>query len=255
MPIKRAHPDLPISLYVGFLSHINKRDATARVQGLIRRQIVAPEVAYWYLRKCDDGYAYEVQEGGRGRAYLPGILDALDRDPDASIVLRTSTRAVRVSRADGLLASVVLPEDVEPEFSDLGPTARMQVFAPTGFGALTTAGVFFAFATVAWLVASLTVSHADEQYREIQGTGIIADINSLPTSHWPKNISPDTYVAKVQFSGDHWTPPTMVKVSTPTLPPGLPKALEAAVEAHARAKTEDSAPGAPVAPTPSGASR
>lgn len=235
MPIKRAHPDLPIALHVGYLPHINKRDATARVQGLIRRQIVAPEVAYWYLRKQDDGYAYEVQEGGRGRAYLPGIMDALDRDPDASIVLRTTSRAVRISRVDGAPASVVLPEDAEPEFSDLTPTARMQPFAPTGFGPLATAGVFFGFAAVGFLLSLLVAGYVSDQWQATSEDSFITTVDNLPLSHWPKGLSPDEYVTKVQFSGGNWTV-KKARVMTPTLPPGLPKALDAAVEAHARAK-------------------
>lgn len=206
MPSKSPASTMPAAIHIGFMARIDKNDAIARVQGLIRRQLVAPDIAFWSIRPIDDGYAYEIHEGGHGHALLPAIMARFAAEPDASIHLYAGNRAVRVTAQDGKPCSFVLPESERPAADSLTQGPRMRPFAPTGRGALITGGVLFAASAILFL-ASAVATTVGSQTTAAEQAALNERVTNLPSLHYPKDgsILPGQYVGRVQFSGGRWT--------------------------------------------------
>lgn len=195
----------PISLYIGHLNHVSRRDALLRVQGLVRRQTITPEAAYYRLARIDGGYAYEIQEGGARKAYLPALLKRMRDAPDMAIHLRAGNRVVRVQGGAQAIVSVVLPEGEQPTVDAIRPTGRMRPFESTGMGALFTAAAFFAVGAVALACSVLVTTTAAEHWEKNARAAVSRRVEHLPIQHWPQEQPAGTYVSRVQYVGGHWT--------------------------------------------------
>lgn len=119
------HELLPVHLVVGFLPEVSARDAAEYAMGIAEKHFTQPGLTFYYVTEYDNGWAYEVHEGGNGKAFLPGVLNYFDsRGPfeseeHVSVVLETSTRKVEVLRQRNGLVGLVLPESsqkTQPEW-------------------------------------------------------------------------------------------------------------------------------------------
>lgn len=194
----------PVAIHIGLLSNIGRRDAAAHVQGLIRRQMIAPEIAAWRLVRSADGYAYEIHEGGDRRSVLPTLLALLQEDPDAVFHLPAGDRVVRVSIEDEAIRSVTLPEDEEAEIDAIKPSGRLRPFEPTGAGPLLTAAVFFCVASVTFLAAVFVTGQASQQWRQSTEAAASLSVEALPIRHWPDRPSDGRFVSRVQYVAGNW---------------------------------------------------
>lgn len=220
---KPAAAAAPVSLHIGHLNHVSRADALARVQGLIRRQAAVPEMADYRLAKTGGGFAYEIQEGGAHKAYLPALLKRLRDAPDAPIYLRAGNRVVRVQGGTEGIVSVVLPEDEQPDTDDIQPSGRMRPFEATGTTALFTAATVFAVGAVALVGAVLVSSMAAEHWDKNARAAVSRRVERLPIQHWPPPQPLGTYVSRVQYVGGHWSIQTKHwKGAAHAEPPALP---------------------------------
>lgn len=218
---RAAEPASPLTLHIGHLNHVSRRDAAARVMGLIRRQITTPEATYYYLLKTPSGYAYEIQEGGARRAYLPGLMKRLRDAPEAPVHLRAGNRVVRVQGGADAIVSVELPEDEQPEVDALRPSAHMTPFEATGSRALFTAATFFATGAVALVTVALLTTLATQHWERGARAAVATSVKNLPIQHWPHTPSPGSYVSRVQYTGGHWK--TIETEARPSSPAPLPR--------------------------------
>jgi hypothetical protein len=65
---------VPIQLLMGWLPKVAVKDARLYVAGLADKHCQSMRDSGYLLLPFDNGWAYEVQEGGPGKAYLPAIL-------------------------------------------------------------------------------------------------------------------------------------------------------------------------------------
>lgn len=193
---------LPAAIHVGFMARIKRSDAIARVRGLIRRQVIAPETAWWFLKAVDDGFAYEIHEGGAGRAYLPGIMEHIKAEPDGVVHLRAGRRIVRVSAPEGRPRSATLQEESEESVDDIPAGPRMTRFEPTSSGLLITSGALLVAAAMTFMATSVAVNSVRDPG---QTAAAVLRTRDLPVWHWPKAAAKGQYVSRVQLSGGHWT--------------------------------------------------
>lgn len=214
---------LPSAIHIGFMARINRSDALARVRGLIRRQVIAPETAWWFIKAIDDGFAYEIHEGGPGRAYLPSVLARMKASPAATVHLRAGGRIVRVTAAEGRPRSATLQEGAEELIDALAPGPRMSRFEVTSSGLLITSGVLLAVAAITFMGTSVAVNSVSDPGRVAAATLRTRD---LPVWHWPKAAAKGQYVSRVQLSGGRWT--TQVSSDAIPLPPPTQSAAPAA---------------------------
>lgn len=66
-------------------------EAEQLARATIEKNFGAPNASYYYLQRWKDGIAVEIQEGG-GKAYLPEVLEAVDRDEGAIVAIAMSGR-------------------------------------------------------------------------------------------------------------------------------------------------------------------
>lgn len=199
----------PAAIHIGYMARIDKRDAIARVQGLIRRQLVAPEIAFWNIYPIEDGYAYEIHEGGHGHAYVPAIMARFATEPEAHIHLAAGNRTVRVTAHEGKPCSFVLPEAEHPAPDALPQGPRMHPFAPTGRGPLITGAVLFACSAVLFLASAVAMTVGSDITAADQAA-LNERVANLPSLHYPKDgsLMIGQFVNRVQFSGGKWSTDT-----------------------------------------------
>lgn len=208
----RSPMTLPAAIHIGFMARIKRSDAIARLRGLIRRQVIAPETAWWFIRAIDDGFAYEIHEGGDGRAYLPGVLERLKAESGCAVHLRAGNRIVRVTAHDGWPRSVILQEESKELLDAIPANARMTRFEPTSSGLLITSGVLLVTAAMTFMATSVAVNSVSDPGQAVEAASRTRD---LPVWHWPKAAAQGQYVTRVQLSGGHWT--TQVSSGTAAL--------------------------------------
>jgi len=195
---------LPAAIHIGYMGRIDRSDAIARVQGLIRRQVIAPEASYWQVQRMEDGFAYEIHEGGPGRGYLSALVSRFAAEPEAIVHLRAGDRTIRVTAPEGKPRSVVLPESERPTIDAVPPGKRMRPFAPTGRAGLITACIFFATAAVLFMATSVALN-TSAQTKAGDSAALNQRVENLPHFKWPKAPTrPGEYVDKVQFSNGKW---------------------------------------------------
>lgn len=219
----RPPASLPTAIHIGFMARINRNDALARVRGLIRRQVIAPETAWWFIKAIEDGFAYEIHEGGAGRAYLPGILAHAKANPAATLHLRAGGRIVRITATEGRPRSATLQEGAEELIDAVAPGPRMSRYEVTSSALLITSGVLLAVAAITFMGTSVAVNSVSEPSQIAAATLRTRD---LPVWHWPKAAAKGQYVSRVQLSGGRWT--TQVSSEAIPLPPPTQSATPAA---------------------------
>lgn len=223
-----ADGTLPLAVHIGFLEGIQKRDAIARVRGLIRRDVAATDVAYWYILRTGGGYAYEIQEGGPGRAYLPALVKQLASEPDFKVAVQVAGRRVQLGGHAGKPYAVALQDEahVGEAIGQLAVGPRMRAFEPTYLAAVIVSGVLLAAASVVFLTSSLAINSSRNAFLAHSAT----PLQNWPAWHYPLQPPAGHYVARVQFSDGRWS--LQVSAPTPKVKPGVPASVLAPLASH-----------------------
>lgn len=205
--------DLPTFFTVGTLNSIGKKDAQQYVRGLITRHCTSPDDAAFHLAKRNDGWAYEIQEGGAGRAYLPAILAKLDREPSTPVFVKTAGRvAILTMSSEGHIDLALQPEsfvgeDIHfawqryPEKS--GP--KLKRCEPDHSRTLVAAVAVSAASFVVLAMAITTSVIVSDSPTEDMAALVTTKAKDLPIAHWPSNIREDEFVFAVRFDGKKWS--------------------------------------------------
>ena len=130
----------PITLLFGFLPDVSYDDALTFARAQAEQQCVSLQNTRIYVEAVDDGYAYEVQEGGAGLALLPSVLAKLMPPSQVTTVyVPSSSRMIRVDRQRQGFVMLWMSEaegDVAVATPDIVPSARMLPAQPDGKWAL-----------------------------------------------------------------------------------------------------------------------
>jgi hypothetical protein len=128
----------PLMAIYGWLGDVSQADALAYAKGLATTNATNPDNALVYAMAFEGGYAYEIQEGGPRRPYLPSILAQLgSRAKGDYAYLSTARRLVRIDRDIRGISSVWMPEaENEPTTEGVTPQmdASMQQAVPDAAG-------------------------------------------------------------------------------------------------------------------------
>jgi hypothetical protein len=109
--------ELPIRVLIGYLAEVSERDAREYAMGIAERNCEQISLVYIDAFRLNNGYAYEIHEGGGGKAYLPSILSRFETlkpfekgSSEESVIINTATRKVQVDRTREGLQAFLLPE-------------------------------------------------------------------------------------------------------------------------------------------------
>jgi hypothetical protein len=229
---KKKSLSCPIRVFIGFLPEVTERDARDYAFGVAERNCEQISISYFDAFKMNDGYAYEVHEGGSGRAFLPEIIKYFAaQSPFAkgaeatSVVIRTGTRTVQVERTLEGLQAFLLPEDAEEVPTDwLEPTTKMTPAIQTMTGVLVVGAALF---TTGFLAMTLAMVSRIQPYDPPQAPAVKKATESYsvsPLSRWSalQAVSTNEYIKALRFSKGKWDLERGVPVAEPTSPAVTP---------------------------------
>lgn len=217
----------PVRLVIGYLPEVSKRDAFEYAQGVAEKYFDQPGIGYVNAFEHANGYLFEVQEGGNGKAYAPAIVDYFENEGEFEparqdrVVIQTGHRKVQILRLREGMTSVVLAESSSAPVDDwLKPTKALvpllnrrtmllkagAAVMMTGLIALLSTGMYFRVQQFEPFTppASEKISTA-----------------LLPRSQWQKleSVPANSYVKAIRFRNDKWEAPEIVTEAPPAPPP------------------------------------
>lgn len=170
--------DRPYVLIFGHLGGVPSRQALEYVRGLALKAVQEEAISYYGLHKTATGIAFEIHEGGPGKALLPSLLAHVkswgpyEQGESHHVDVATNSRTVRVVRtASGGISSVQLSEGAAPQRPlDVAYGKALQPLAQTGDGFVLAGKVVFGAGALACLAAAAAL-----------GLGSVQAARSVPT--------------------------------------------------------------------------
>ena len=201
----------PQRIIIDFLEGTdNKKDAAAFARNFIETHFDAHGLCYWHVRPYEMGFIYEVHEGGSGKEYISSVVDMLNKDPRAVVVVRSATRLLEIKRTrSGNYSAVLLPDGQPPtseNFFYAKPNKRMKPFKFKGLSILITGTAVFGVGAVCLILSMLACLIAfvsQPRYSLDQATSF----NNLPLNQWSdlvRNTNVNTYVKTMRFEDGRW---------------------------------------------------
>jgi hypothetical protein len=201
----------PIRILMGFLPNVTARDATEFALGVAEKNFDQPGIAFYDAFSYEDGYVYEVHEGGPGRAYAPSVIRYFKSLPPFApgethaVVLPTATRSVRIERTRGGLQTVLLPESSSHAPSeDVLATVKMRPAVSKRTGLLVSGAALFVSGFFGLLFSLMARIPAYEAPPAVPVERV--DYNRLPTAQWPRLLAvpQDRYVKALRYDNGAW---------------------------------------------------
>lgn len=241
---KKKPAELPIRVLIGFLAEVSEREAREYAQGVADRNCQQISMVYFDAFKYGNGCAYEIHEGGSGRAYLPEIIKTFqasgayrkDGEEDASVFIPTAMRMVQVSRTPEGLQAFMLPESThEVATPGLQGTTKMSPAMPTRVAVLVAGAALFITGFLSLSLAMVSRIQPFEAAAAPTVENVTEGFANSPLSRWAalQSVSGEEYVKAVRFANGKWE-----------IQRGTAEAQPAPVP------TTDAVPGLPVAHTP-----
>lgn len=222
------HAVLPIRVIIGFLPEVTSRDAREYAMGIAEKHFQQVGLVYFDTFEYENGYAFEVHEGGEGKAYLPSILahfrnsGPYHEDADIHAVLESATRKIQVLRLREGLSCLVLPENSETPVSDwLHPSKPLTPALHRQKGLFLAGVIVFASGLLAMTATAVFFRLQGYLPAEPQLIETISTVN-LPRSQWPQleaALSRGERVKAIRYKGEKWDKlelwPAEAAVATP----------------------------------------
>jgi hypothetical protein len=212
---KKKPVELPIRVLIGFLAEVSEREAREYAQGVADRNCQQISLVYFDAFKFGNGCAYEIHEGGSGRAFLPEIIKAFQANgayrkngmEDASVFIPTATRMVQVSRTPEGLQAFMLPENTtEVATAGLQGTTKMSPALPTLVAVLVAGAALFITGFLALSLAMISRIQPYEAATAPAVENVTDGFANSPLSRWAalQSVSGDEYVKAVRFANGKW---------------------------------------------------
>lgn len=229
---RAGQAQLPIRVLIGYLPEVGERDALEYAEGVAAKHFDNLGQTYFDAFKCDAGYAYEVHEGGPGRAYLPEIiryyqgLGQYSADDVNKVAIRTATRTVEVVRQRAGLSALLLPESQKPQQpSWLVPRVPMRPAVNKRTGLLVAGAVLFVTGCLGAMVSSL-VTRLQPWEPAPEPVALQTQWDALPLAQYPlieRFDSSKGYITALRYDKNGWrvdsTPWLTPKQSAPAVAP------------------------------------
>lgn len=218
---------LPIRVLIGFLPEVSKKDALAYAMGVGEKNNEQVGITYYDAFAYQNGWAYEVHEGGHGFAYLPSILayyeglGPFQAQNRSSVFIHTATKTLQVDRMHDGLVAVQLPAGSDVPQSDIVmPGPRLRPAIPTRKLFLYVGLGFFVVGALAFTAANL--GRIQPYLPPPKPSAEKIDLNRYPLSQWNKlsNVREGEYVTALRFENGGWRVVTSGSgPARPTAPP------------------------------------
>lgn len=214
--------EVPIRMIIGFLPDVSERDALEYSVGLAYKHFEQISLAFYDVYKYQNGYIYELHEGGSGRAFTPEIIKyfnsrgPVDNAVPVSVVLPTATRLLQIQRSHDGLICVLLPENSTLAVSeDIKPHEKMRPAINKNTGLLVAGGIMFVSGFLAMMVTGLIIrDHPVDVAKEAKRS---ISYNDSPLAKYLDLKSRNETVEKIEFINGLWQP--LIPISVPAVAP------------------------------------
>lgn len=121
---EKSEASKPFNLQLGYFADISERDIRLYAQSLAKSSHASLEsdISYFGVVPFLNGYAYEIHEGGPGKALLPSILkhyaengEHATPDDPLQVFVESAERIISVEVHSGGLTAYVLPDLMKPK--------------------------------------------------------------------------------------------------------------------------------------------
>jgi len=177
-----------------------KRDAVDYAKGFAQRHFDSADASWYAVLPFMEGWLYEVQEGGSGKSYIPGVVKALSIGSEESWI-RVGDRVMSVGLREGRPYCVLMSEDdsrlKEGDPHRLTASGKMQRVVKRG------SGVLYSGLTVAVLGFSFFLGAAGFHYIRDEYPPTLREVNLelLPHKQWERvgNVPPNLFVERLEL--------------------------------------------------------
>lgn len=225
-PSAQAAP--PIQLILGYLPEVTARDAMEYALGMADKHLIQPGLGYVGVFAFSDGFVYELQEGGTGRAFTPAILQYFNSHGPWTageahrVVIQTAARKLEVVRNRAGLESALLPESSEDAVSEIEVTDKLTSLVPRREGLFWTGSVVF--------LTGLAMAAATGTYFRLQGYAAppkqsVEPVSAMVLPHMQYSKLEQAYlsgkaVGALKYENKAWTvvSPATAATTTPDVP-------------------------------------
>lgn len=200
---KKTEPELPTLFLAGKLEGVSRKDAELYARGMIARHCHSTENAAFGLLKIDDGYLFEIHEGGDRRALMPTVWAMLTEGQVEHVVVHTATRNVELFIEDGRLVTALLPESDLTSPSMIAPGKKLKAFENDYSGLLISSVAVFC-ASAVLLASSLVVNALISDVKISAVQGLSTQAAGLPVMQLPLVVGPTEYIHALRYDGKRW---------------------------------------------------
>jgi len=170
-PADKARGYPPIQVIIGWIEESSSKDVLEHARGFASDHIESLETAWIAMAEFRGGTLFEIHEGGGGYAYLPELVEGINRDPDQILWLPSGmklNRVVTLSIVEGRPFSMMLNEADSARVRSSGQlpverTGRMKRLVPRGTPILVFGGTLFALGFTALAASTFLSSRIDQQ--------------------------------------------------------------------------------------------
>lgn len=208
----------PIRVLIGFLSEVAEKDALEYAMGLCEKFFDQLSITFYDVFKYENGYVYEIHEGGVGLAYTPLILQKFRNlgtyDPSTAqanpFIIPTGTRHVEVVRTRNGVSAVLLPESYTlPSDNYQQPTSTHHLSPAFNqrTGVLFVTAAFFVVSFFAMVTTSLVQYQSYDDPPPLVSEKLA--YQNLPSAQWPKISALSENgrrIKAVRFKNNQWQP-------------------------------------------------
>lgn len=206
---QRSTKNFPIRVLIGYLPEVTEKDALSFALGVADKHVENIENAHYDAFKFQDGFVYEVHEGGTGSAFTPSILEYFEglgpfnAEADARMHIRTATRTVEVIRKPSQVEAVLLPESAGLQSTpEPAPGSSMRPAMNKRTGVLVAgATVFITGFFAAIIIGSFMRLVPADSITQPAPQKI--DVNELPAGQWAarlQNVQEGKYVRALRYN-------------------------------------------------------
>lgn len=208
---------LPKQLMIGFYANIKPADLKNYLFAKAKSNML-PDNTYYAIKKFENGYLWELQEGGAGKGILSSVVEKLKTVDD--IIIETADRPVRIMRkssGDGISAFILNEDDKVTPTEGVVYKEKLKPVVRTGFGPFITSLVF---AGAGVLAAASTLIFKYGLFHQPEPLKFVIEKEELPVSQmdaisWVLE-DPNSYLTKLTYSKkDGWQMDKQVEEQKP----------------------------------------
>lgn len=217
----------PRQLFIGYYAHIKRKDLLQFLRAYALSHCEAPKVARYQIRKYEQGFVYELHDGGSAGGVLSSVIKALETE--RSVLIDTAGRKVMVVRDQNGITSFLLNEDdattPTPSVTYRDP---MKQLTRVGLGLFVMGVVTFILGFSVFTTGAITKQVAVEGARRPNFKVAEKEIPADGLKQLAKHpATPGFYIGKIAYENGTWQ---VSRKPEGQLPPPPPEAMQATEE-------------------------